>query len=77
MISLISSCEINSVVMPDPNIFLLIPASVADAAAINTNGIKTVLANGLSTFFIKGNLVVSNGPKDLPKNHPGCPICCN
>ena len=26
-------------------------ASVADAAAVNRNGIKTFLDNGLSTFF--------------------------
>ena len=42
--------------------------SVADAAAVNPSGIKTLLANGLSTFFIKGNPVFSNGPKSLPQN---------
>ena len=52
-------------------------ASVADAAAINPNGIKTLLANGLSTFPIKGNPVFSNGPTSLPKNHPDCPILSN
>ena len=36
---------ISVVVFPDPNIFLCIPASVADAAAINPKGIKTLLAN--------------------------------
>ena len=30
-------------------------AFVADTDANNRNGIKTLLANGLSTFFIKGN----------------------
>ena len=44
-----------------------IAASVADVAAVNPNGIKTLLANGLSTFFIKENPVFSNGPKCLPK----------
>ena len=39
--------------------------------------IKTLLASGLSTFFIKSNLVFSNGPKSLPKNPPDCPILCN
>ena len=34
--------------------FLWIAASVADAAAVNPNGIETLLANGLSTFPIKG-----------------------
>ena len=41
-----------SVVFPDPNIFLCIPASAADAVAINPNGINTLLANGVITFFI-------------------------
>ena len=43
---------------------------VADAAAINPNGIKTLSANGLNTFFIKDKLVFSDGPKHLPKNPP-------
>ena len=43
--------------MPDPNIFLWIATSLTDAAVINPNGIKKVLANGLSTFPIKGNPV--------------------
>ena len=50
---------------PDPNIFLRIAASVTDATAVNPNGIKTLLANGLSTIFAKGNPVFSNGPKRL------------
>ena len=44
-----------------------IATSVADAAAVNSYGIKALLANGLSTFTIKGNPVFSNGPKILPK----------
>ena len=53
-------------------------ASVADAAAaVKPNGIKTLLANGLSTFFIKGNPVFSNGPESLSKNPPDCLILCN
>ena len=65
--------------MPDPNIFLLIAVSVAaaTAAAVSPNGIKTLLANGLSTFFIKGNPVFNNGPKSLPKNPPHSSILCN
>ena len=41
MISFISSLEIINVVVPDPNIFLWIDGSVADAAAgtVNPNGI--------------------------------------
>ena len=36
---------------PVPKIFLCIPASAADAAAVNPKGIKTLLANSLITFF--------------------------
>ena len=59
--------EIN-VVKPDPNILLRITSSVADTAAVNPNFIKTLLANGLSTFPIKANPVFSNDPKSLPRN---------
>ena len=66
MVSCISSFEIISVVIPDPNIFSWIAASVADAAAVNPNGIKTLLANRLSTFPIKCKPVFCNGPKSPP-----------
>ena len=36
---------------------LCIPASGADVAAVNPNGIKALLADGLITFFINGNPV--------------------
>ena len=49
-------------------------AYLADAAAINPDGIKTLLAIGLSTFFIKGNPPFSNGPQSLSKSPPDCPI---
>ena len=68
--SFISSFETIKVVVPDLNIFLCIPASAADAAAVNPNGIKTLLANGLIIFFINGNPVFSNAPKSLPRNPP-------
>ena len=51
--------------LPDPKILLLIPASASDAAAVNLNGTKALLANGLITFSIRGNLVFSNGPSSL------------
>ena len=38
-------------------------ASVTNAAAVNPNGNKTLLANGLSTFPIKGNPVFNTGPR--------------
>ena len=40
------------VLLPDPNIFLSIPASAADAAAVNPRGIKTLFANGVITFLL-------------------------
>ena len=57
--------------------FLCIPVSAADAAAINPKGIKTLLANSLITFFIKGNPVFKNGPNSLPRNPPDCIIFDN
>ena len=56
--------------------FLCIPASAADAAAVNPKGIKTLLANGLITFFINGNPVFSNGPSNL-RYPPNCIIYGN
>ena len=41
IISFISSFEIGNVVLWDPNIFLWVVASVAAAATVNPNGIKT------------------------------------
>ena len=70
IISFISSFEIIKVTFPEPNIFLCIPASAADAAAVNPKGIKTLLANDLITFFINGGPVFNNGPSNLPTNPP-------
>ena len=42
---------ISVVLLPDPYIFLCIPASAADAAAVSPKGINTLLANGVITFF--------------------------
>ena len=53
---------------PDPKICLYVPASAADAAAVNPRGIKTRLANGLIISVIKGNTVFSNEPNNLPIN---------
>ena len=58
--SFISPFDIISIVLlllPDPKIFLCIPASAADAAAVDPQGIKMLLANGLITFFINDNPV--------------------
>ena len=77
IIPFISSLETIDVVNPDPNIFLWVAASVADAAVINPNGIKILLPNGLSTLSIKGNPVFNNGPKGLPQNPLDCCILWN
>ena len=76
IISFISSFENINVATPDLDIFLWIATSVVDAA-VNPTGSKTLWANDLTTFFIKGNSSFSNGPKSLPKNTPDCTIVCN
>ena len=48
--------------MNDPKILFWIVASVADAAAININSIKTFLANRVNTFFINAEPALINGP---------------
>ena len=47
-------------------------ASLVDAATVNTNGIKTLLGNGLSIFSIKVILGFSNVPRNVPRNPPDC-----
>ena len=47
-------------------VFLCIPSSAVDAAAVNPNGTKTLVANGLITLFISSNPVHSNRPKGPP-----------
>ena len=74
--SLISSLKIISVVKQDQSIFLWIDASVVNTA-INSNGIKRLLANVLSTFPLNDNPLFNNGPKSLPKNPPDCTMLCN
>ena len=49
----VSLFDIISVVVPDPKIFLCIPASTADAAAVNSNLIETLLVNGLVLLHTK------------------------
>ena len=67
IISSISLFDIVSVAVQDPKIFLSIPAS---APAVNSRGIKTLLASGLITFFINGSPVFSNGQSNLLRNPP-------
>ena len=75
-ISFIFSLE-TIVVKPNPNNFLGIATSVADAPSVSPNGIKTLLANGLSKFPIKGNPFFIYGAKSLPRNLLDCPISYN
>ena len=49
--SSISSFDIISVAVPESKILLCVLASTADVAAVSPNGIKTLLTNGLITFF--------------------------
>ena len=67
-ISFFSLIYIINVVLPYPNIFLWIFTSVADAVVFNSKCIKTLLADGFSTFPVQDNPVVSNGPKSIPEN---------
>ena len=41
---------------------------------LNPSGIKTILGNGLVTFFIDGKPTFINGPRSLTKNPPICII---
>ena len=49
---------------------MCIPASAADAAAVNPKGVNTIFANGLITFFLNGNPVFNKGLSSLPKKPP-------
>ena len=44
------------------------------ASVVNLDGIKTLLAKSLSKFFINGNPVFSNGPRNLARDPPNCTI---
>ena len=69
-------CETEGEWRPDPNIFSCIPVSAA-AAAVNYKGTKPIFVNGLITYFIRGNLVFSNGPRSLPRKTFDCIILDN
>ena len=55
MITSISSFKIVNVI-PDPEILPWISASVANAAAVNPNCIRTHFANGVNSFFNNSKL---------------------
>ena len=69
-----SSFEIINFVVSDLRICLRISASAADAAAVNPNGMKTFLAQSVSTGFIKGKPFFSSGMRSLSRNPPDCTI---
>ena len=74
MISSIFSFEIISIAISLLKIFFWIAVSVAVAATVNPNGIKTLLTY---SFFINGKPAFSNGSKTLPENPPNWPILDN
>ena len=51
--------------------------SAADVASVNPKGIKALLTNGLITFFVNGNPIFSNEPRNLPKNPPDSVVLDN
>ena len=54
--SFISSFEVISAVMSDQKIFIRKAASLVEGAAVNPNDIRTLLVNGVDTFFINDKL---------------------
>ena len=64
MISSISSFKNIKVAVPEARIFLRIPASAVDSAVVNLNGIKTLLPNGVITFFTSGKITLVNCPRN-------------
>ena len=53
--------------MLDPKLFFKVAATVADAAAVNPNGTKILLDDGVGTIFINGKPAVINGLRKLRK----------
>ena len=74
MTSFIYSIEIIYVIVPKMWSFIWIAASVTDAATANPIGMKALLANGVSIFFIKNKAVFSNGTRSPTKNAPDCTV---
>ena len=58
---LISQFKIISAAVTGLKILFQITASVADPAAVNPDGKKTLLANNLSKLLIKGKSAFNNG----------------
>ena len=69
MISSIALFKDISAAIPDPKIFFWIAPSVSDPAAVHPSGIKMLLPNSVSTFFINGKSPDINGVRKL-RNPP-------
>ena len=54
--------------------FFWIAASVAGTAAVSPNGIKTLLAKGLTKLFINDNPLLNNGLRSLLRSPSDCTI---
>ena len=54
------------IVVPEPCIFFLIPASIAETAAVIPNGAKMFLAKGAATFINEPVNLLNNDPKNPP-----------
>ena len=53
--------------MSDQKIFIRKAASLAEGAAVNPNDIRTLLVNGVDTFFINDKLNLINWARKLNK----------
>ena len=66
--SFTSSVEIIKDVVPEPCIFFWITASIAEAAAVISNGTKILFAKGTATFINWPINLLNNDPKNPPDN---------
>ena len=65
----------NSKGCPEPKFFYeFCYCCSAAAAALNPNGIKNILSNGLITFFINNKPTFLNEVRSLPRNPSDCII---
>lgn len=63
----IFSFDILTCIVPDPRIIYKTLASASYAAAVNLNGINTLLAHGVSKVFIIGRITFIDGTGILQK----------
>ena len=58
----------------ESSFFFRTPASLAENAAVNPDGMSTLLAVDVSTFLPSGNETLFNGPRILLRCPPDCII---